>query len=332
MAIRIAIDIGSNFITIYNKGIGVVLKEPSIAVVSRVKRKMFLQAAGNNALKMLSRLDSKYNVVYPINKGAISNMEAATLMLEDYIKRVVSSTLLKHKVEAIACISCGLTIAERRDVETMLTKAGCSHVTLVESPLTIFQQGKIDRSLIMILGGDVTEVAIVSDEGIITGCSVDIAGEAFNRAISEYVALRYRLQIGDHISEKIKIAVGSMYDNDMSTIEITGKDLVEDMPKTIEITASDVRKAISPLLDKLIEVIDSVMCSCPDNMLEEVYNNGMQIAGGSAQLNGIGEWLAKRCKMKCNVLDDPINSVVTGAGSLLVDDNSLNRLLSVNNN
>lgn len=329
MAIKIGVDFGSNFITIFSKGIGVVLKEPAICIVTRHKRKLELVAAGAQAIKMLSRLDKDYTVIYPVNEGAVTNVEACALMMQDYINKVISGKLIKSKVEALIAISCGLTVAERRDIESVLIKAGASQVTLIETPVTVFQLGNKDNALTIIIGGDLSEVAIVSDEGIITGSSVDIAGEAFNKALAEYIAIKYRVQIGVYVSEKIKTSIGSMYENDMSTIEVSGKDLIENSPKKVEITASDVRKAITPLLDKIVEVIDSVMCSCPDNIIEEVYRNGIHLAGGSAQIAGLDEYLGARLKMSATVLADPINSVATGCGSLLEDTNTLNRLLAI---
>ena len=329
MAIRIALDFGSNYITIFNKGIGVVLKEPSIVIVSKFRRKLQLVATGSKAMKMLGKLDKDYNVVTPIVEGTITNIDACSLMIEDYFRKVADSNILRHRIEVLAAISCGLTVAERRDIETVLTRAGASQVTLIESPITIFQMGNKDNALIMLIGGDITEVAIVSDDGIICGCSVDIAGEAFNTAITEYIAIKYRVQISTYTAEKVKTSIGSMYEKDMSTIEVNGKDLVENEPKSIEITASDIRKAIMPLLEKIVEVIDSVMCSCPENIIEEVYRNGIYLAGGSVQIAGLGDYFGERCKMTASIISDPINAVATGGGSLLEDANSLNRILSI---
>jgi len=328
--VKIALDLGSNYITVFNKGVGVVLKEPSIVIMTKYRRKTELVASGTKAVKMLGRLEKDYNVVYPIGQGAIKNLEAATLMLQDYFNKVSSSSVIRQKLEVLCAVSCGLTIAERRDIELVLNRAGASNITLIETPVTIFQQGNKDNALVMIIGGDLTETAIVSDDGIINGCSVDIAGEAFNKAISDYIALKYRVQIGTYAAEKVKTSIGSMYDNDMSIIEVNGKDLVENSPKSIEITASDVRKAITPLLEKLVEVIDSLMCSCPDTILDEVYRNGIYLAGGSAMLPGIGDYLSERLKMAVTVMTDPINAVANGGGSFLEDRNSLNRFLGGN--
>lgn len=328
MAIRLAIDIGSNYITIFSKGQGVVLKEPSIAIVRKTSKKLHLIASGSKALKMQGRLDPEDYTVHPVSEGITGNTEAAYLMLKDYIGKVSAGTILKHRIEVIALISCGLNVGERRDIETVLTRAGANQVNLIETPVAVFQQGNKDYALVIIIGADVTEVAIVSDDGIICGCTVDIAGEAMNRAIVEYIGAKYKVQIGAYAAERIKVAIGSMYNNDMSTAEVNGKDLNENSPKLIEITASDVRKAITPLLDKIVEVIDSVMCSCPDNIIEDVYANGIFFAGGSSQMPGLAEYIAASCKMKPIIVDDPSNAVANGGGALLNDNNSLSRFLN----
>lgn len=329
MAIKIAVDFGSNYITAFNKGVGIVLKEPSIIIVYKYRKKLELIATGTKAIKMLNSLDKDMNVVYPINQGSVINYDACTLMIENYLKKISSTGIIKHRLEILVAISCGLTVAERRDIENVFIKAGAAQVTLIESPIAIFQQGNKDNALVMIIGGDLTEIAIVSDDGIINGCSVDIAGEAFNKAIIDYISIKYRLLIGAYAAEKIKSSIGSMYENDMSTLEINGKDIIENAPKSIEITASDVRKALVPLLDKLVEAIDSIMCSCPDNIIDEVYRNGIYLAGGSALIPGLGEYLGSRCKMTSIILNDPINAVACGGGSLLNDVNTLNRILSI---
>jgi rod shape-determining protein MreB len=326
--VKIAVDLGSEYITIFSKGLGVVLKEPSVVALTKLRKKSALIAAGSKALKMLNRPEKGCNVVFPIGDGAIKNIEAAILMFQEFFIKVSSQSFIRQRVDVLAAVSCGLTVAERRDIELALNRAGANQITLIEAPPTVFQLGNKDNALILIIGKHLTEAAIVSDEGIIMGCSLDIAGDAMNKAIMDYIALKYRVLIGNYAAEKVKISIGSMYENDMSTIEVNGKDLVENAPKSIEITASDVRKALTPLLDKLVEVIDSLMCSCPDTILDEVYRNGIYLAGGSAQLPGIGDYLGLRCKMTATVINDPVNAVATGAGSLLNDENSLKRMLN----
>ena len=258
--VKIAVDLGSEYITIFSKGLGVVLKEPSVVALTKLRKKSALIAAGSKALKMLNRPEKGCNVVFPIGDGAIKNIEAAILMFQEFFIKVSSQSFIRQRVDVLAAVSCGLTVAERRDIELALNRAGANQITLIEAPPTVFQLGNKDNALILIIGKHLTEAAIVSDEGIIMGCSLDIAGDAMNKAIMDYIALKYRVLIGNYAAEKVKISIGSMYENDMSTIEVNGKDLVENAPKSIEITASDVRKALTPLLDKLVEVIDSLMC------------------------------------------------------------------------
>ena len=327
MAVKIAIDFGSEFITIYHRGEGVILKEPSLVIISGSRKKTELVATGTRAVKMLGRLDAGMNAVYPIRGGAVANVEACTLMLKDYVDKVAGAAMIKRRVEAVTLVSCGLTSAERSDIEGVVTKAGVSETVLAETPIAVFQLGKKDRALVMIIGSDLTELAIVTDDGVITGCSLDIAGSAFNKAISDYIALKYRVQIGAYAAEKVKLASGSMFENDMSVYTINGKDLIENAPRSIEITASDVRKAITPLLDKLLEVIDTVMCACPDNIIEEVYENGIFLAGGSASIPGLSEYISVNCRMKVSVLPDPINAVAQGGGELINEPETLNRLM-----
>lgn len=329
MANKFAIDIGSKYITIYSKGIGVVLKEPTIAIIENTRKRFDVIETGNNALKMLSTLTKKHSVVRPIVNGGIVNEDVFILLMKDFLNRIVSSFFVKQRIDAVVSISCGLNTAERKSIEKALYKAGIAQITLIEAPVSVFQLGNVDNALCIIIGGDITEVAIVCDEGIINGCSIDIAGDKLNKAISNYIANKYKLLVGSFGQEKIKTSIGSMYLNDMSSIEINGKDLVHNVPKVLEITAQDVRHAITPLLDKIVEVIDTVMCSCPDNIIEEVYNNGIFFAGGTSGMAGLGEYLAQRCNMQAKVHPECADAVANGCGSFLTDVESLNRALAI---
>ncbi len=338
MAISIAIDFESKFITIYKKGMGIVLKEPVIAVVqSDRKGKLQLIASGKDAVKIIGDLNSEEKVLYPIVNGCVANPKVCHLMMQDFLYKVSSATLLKHKIIALVCVSCGLTVPERQNIEKTIIQAGASQVTIVESPIALYQLTNLDFALTFNMGSMLTEVAIVSADGIICGCSVDIALDAMANNVKEYVEAKYNTLLGATIAHRVLMSVGSMHPNDMSTIFVNGRDKEENMPKRIEITSADVRKAIKPSLDRFYEVIDSVMCSCPSNIMETVYNNGIVLAGEGMKIAGLGEYVASKVQMNPKIIDicdnalamyDCDNAVATGGSVLMQYPQKLERVLS----
>lgn len=226
-------------------------------------------------------------------------------------------------------ISSGLTVVERRDVETVMLNAGVKDVILVESPLALLAYTNSVGGLFLDIGGGTAEVASVTKNGISAACSVNIAGAMLNSKIIDYFVENYGLKIGDYTAEKLKLDVGSMYDNDLSATEISGRDVLDGTPRSMEASAKDVRRAISKSIDALIEVVENVLNITPPELAGEIGKKGIFISGGTSELPGLIEYLGVRLYLPITQLKDYDNAAALGGGVLLEDGKALSQMLNM---
>lgn len=319
--IDLGIDMGSCNTTIYQQGYGVVLKEPTVVAIKKEK-KAEVVACGTKAKRLLGKVSANTQVVFPIRDGVIINNEAAILLLKKFLSRLLPDNLFKPRIRALVSIPCGLSLAERKAYETVMQKAGVNEVTFIDTPVAL---SRIVPSggVFVILGGGVTDVALVSNNEIIDGASVNIAGEAINNAITDYLYEKQNVRVGQATTEKIKIAIASLYANDTSNIEVIGRDADTGAQRSFLITAKEVCDLIEPLLKKITDIIASMITYAPTEVSENISEKGIFVCGGTAQLPGLCEYVANLTKLKVTLLDDPQSSVITALGSLVAERDKL---------
>lgn len=325
---ELAVDFGSSYITIYKRGEGIVLKEASV-VVSTHKKKREVVESGNAAKNYVKTTMGNAREIYPVREGVVVSVEDASLMMSEFIKRLLPEKIFKPQIRAVVMISSGLTVVERRDVETVMLNAGVKDVVLVESPLALLAYTNSVGGLFLDIGGGTAEVASVTKNGISAACSVNIAGAMLNSKIIDYFVENYGLKIGDYTAEKLKLDVGSMYDNDLSATEISGRDVLDGTPRSMEASAKDVRRAISKSIDALIEVVENVLNMTPPELAGEIGKKGIFISGGTSELPGLIEYLGVRLYLPITQLKDYDNAAALGGGVLLEDGKALSQMLNM---
>ncbi len=325
---ELAVDFGSSYITIYKRGEGIVLKEASV-VVSTHKKKREVVESGNAAKNYVRTTMGNAREIYPVREGVVVSVEDASLMMSEFIKRLLPEKIFKPQIRAVVMISSGLTVVERRDVETVMLNAGVKDVVLVESPLALLAYTNSVGGLFLDIGGGTAEVASVTKNGISAACSVNIAGAMLNSKIIDYFVENYGLKIGDYTAEKLKLDVGSMYDNDLSATEISGRDVLDGTPRSMEASAKDVRRAISKSIDALIEVVENVLNMTPPELAGEIGKKGIFISGGTSELPGLIEYLGVRLYLPITQLKDYDNAAALGGGVLLEDGKALSQMLNM---
>lgn len=326
---ELAVDFGSSYITIYKRGEGIVLKEASVVVVSTHKKKREVEESGNAAKNYVRTTMGNAREIYPVREGVVVSVEDASLMMSEFIKRLLPEKVFKPQIRAVVMISSGLTVVERRDVETVMLNAGVKDVVLVESPLALLAYTNSVGGLFLDIGGGTAEVASVTKNGISAACSVNIAGAMLNSKIIDYFVENYGLKIGDYTAEKLKLDVGSMYDNDLSATEISGRDVLDGTPRSMEASAKDVRRAISKSIDALIEVVENVLNMTPPELAGEIGKKGIFISGGTSELPGLIEYLGVRLYLPITQLKDYDNAAALGGGVLLEDGKALSQMLNM---
>lgn len=325
--IDLAIDMGSTNTTIFQYGYGIVLKEPTV-IALRQMRKTELIATGAKAKRLYGKVSGNTQVISPIRDGVIINTEAMIILMKDFLSRITPESFLKPRIRALCSTPCGLSIAERKQYETVLQKSGINEVTLIDTPIAVSRLIP-NNGIIMVSGGCITDVAMVTNNDIIDGVSLNIAGEAINNAIIDHLYDKHNVRIAQATTEKIKLEIASLYSNDTANIDVIGRDVDTGAQKSFVVTASEIYSVISPILKKLTDVITSMISYAPTEVADEVSANGIFLCGGTSQLPGISEWIANETGLKVTLLEDASSTVISALGLLTGEREKVANLLNL---
>lgn len=326
--IELSIDLGSKYITVCQTGIGLVLKEPAIAIVTKSKDKIEIREAGFRAESILSTALGGAKLVSPVHEGFIVDEEMFTLLLKYFLDKIIPKSVFPNRIKAIVSITCAMTNSDRRLVEKCFVRAGIKEVTLVESPLSLIAYTGSIGGLFVDMGAGKTEIASVTNHGIACGVAVNIAGNTFNNAIIDYLQKIYGIKLGDYTVEKMKKTALSFYVNDEGRYVASGSGN-DGSPRSINVSAEDMREAVIPLVDDIIEVIMSVLGQTPPELSAEILRKGIFISGGSTHIPGVVDYIEQAIELPVTVLGDVDNAVALGGQKFFEDKNLLSNLLGI---
>jgi rod shape-determining protein MreB len=325
----LAIDLGTANTLVYVKGKGVVSNEPSVVAVYRDPRgNQKILAIGEAAKDMLGRTPANIHPIRPMKDGVIADFEVTEQMLRHFIVKAHGrKTFVRPRV--VVCVPSGITPVERRAVKESAISAGAREVYLVEEPMAAaigagLPITEASGNMILDIGGGTTEVAVISMGGIVTSNSIRVAGDKMDDAIVQYVKRRYNLFIGERTAEQVKIKLGDAFpaDDNTDTMEIKGRDLVSGIPKTLEITASEVKEALTEPLNDIVDAVRVTLEKTPPELASDIVDKGIVMTGGGSLLKNIDVLLRNAVNLPVTIVDDPLTTVVMGSGKLL-DDNDL---------
>jgi len=330
MKLELAIDVGSSHVTIYQKGKGVVLREPNVAIVNNSGEVEVIEV-GQKAINMLGRADRRVKAVYPVSDGVIVHQEVFSKMLQAFMQRLHNARFVKPTISALVLISQCLNDVERKNMEKAIYEAGVRDVTLIESPLALYVQNGARDGLYVNIGADLTEVSIVTSGGIMSGYTLNVGGNTFNNLISDRITEKYGVKIGKYTAEKIKKTIGSMYENDMNVDEVVGVNIVDGENVLVDVNAGDVLESVINSVDAIIEVINTTLNLCPKEIAGKVFNEGVYLAGGTTLLPGLEEYILEKTKINVVTLENATSAVSLGGGKMLEDARILSGLLRLKN-
>lgn len=322
----IGIDLGTANTLVYVKGKGIVIREPS--VVARHKKSKEILAIGTSARKMLGKAPAAIEVIRPLKDGVISDFDATAAMLSFYIKKVHESSGTIPKIprpKVVIGIPSGVTEVERRAVSDVVLDAGAREVHLIEEPMAAAIGAGLpvespNGTFIVDIGGGTSEMAVISYGGIVLGRSVRIAGDEMDEAIISYVRLKYSLLLGLPTAEEVKIGIGMTEKNKEKVAIVRGRDLETGLPKSIKLTSSEIKEALSPIIQEIIGNIADCLEETPPELVSDIMEKGIYLAGGGALFPGIDKMVADATHMPVYIAEDPLTCVVRGCGICL--DNS----------
>lgn len=354
------IDLGTANTLVFVKEKGIVIREP--AIVARHKKSKQIIAFGTEAKKMLGKTPASIETVRPLVGGTIADFDATVAQISHYIKHVhemggrLTGLFVKPKV--VIGIPSAVTEVQRRAVWEAALAAGAREAYLIEEPMaaaigegvSIFASKGI---MVVDIGGGTTEIAVISLGGIVVGRSLKVAGDEMDQAILHYIRLRHGMLLGEATAEDIKIKIGSAFERSVklrakklldrdedaeqdeteaenkksiSMMVVRGRDIETGLPKSLKITEVEIREALSPIINNIIQAIADVIEETPPELLPDILEQGILLTGGGAHLSGLDQLIVERVHMPVYVSTDPMTSVIRGAGKVLTDELLLERV------
>lgn len=317
---KIGIDLGTTNTLVYVPKKGVVVNEPSVIAISISDNRVL--AVGNEAREMIGKTPDTIVACRPLKDGVIADYRVTQAMLSYFIGKAEGKIRI-FRPEVMISVPAGITSTERRAVIEAAIQSGAKSAYLVKEPVLAAIGAGIPintpaGNMIVDIGGGTTEVAIISLGGIVAWSSVKVAGDKLDRAITDYIKKRHNLAIGERTAEEIKINIGSaILNSERGSMKVKGRDLIEGLPKTIDVSNKEVVEAITGELKEMIRAIKSVLQETPPELAADVMNRGIILSGGGALLNKIDELVTQTTGVPCYVADEPLLCVVKGTGIAL---------------
>jgi rod shape-determining protein MreB len=325
-----AVDLGTANTLVYVRGRGIVLNEPSVVAINT--KTGAILAVGSEAKQMIGRTPAHIVAIRPLKDGVIADFDVTEKMLRYFIQKVHRRSFLA-KPRCVVCVPSGITGVEQRAVEEATISAGARSAFIIEEPMAAAIGAGLPvheptGNMIVDIGGGTTEVAVVSLGGIVTSQSIRIGGDELDDAIINYVKKEYSLMLGERTSEEIKMAIASAFPMPEETnAEIRGRDLVTGLPKTIVISAEEIRRAIEEPVNQIVDAVKNTLDKCPPELAADIMDKGIVLAGGGSMLKGLDERLKHETGMPIHIAEDPLFAVAIGSGKCLEEFESLKRVL-----
>ncbi|MGI6295848.1 MAG: rod shape-determining protein [Armatimonadota bacterium] len=317
---ELGIDLGTANILVYLKGKGIVLREPSVVAVNTTTKQFV--AVGEDARLMLGRTPGNIVAIRPMCEGVIADYSTTQKMLEYLIAKVCGKRrMLKPTI--IVAVPSQVTPVEKRAVVQAAKSAGAKQAYPIEEPLAAAIGAGLPiaapgGNMIIDCGGGTTDVAVISLNGIVSSRSIRMGGNKIDEVIQRHIKSKYSLMIGDRTAEEIKMKIGSAYPLEQElALEVRGRDLVAGLPKTIEVTSSEVREAIMEPIMAIVDRVKSVLEQTPPELSSDIIERGIMLTGGVSLIRGFDKLLSKQTRIPVHVAEDPLSCVALGCGRAL---------------
>ncbi|MFC1710129.1 rod shape-determining protein [Patescibacteria group bacterium] len=317
---KIAIDLGTANTIVWVAGQGIITNEPTVVAISAEDNKVV--AVGIDAKKMLGRTPDTLVASRPMREGVIADYQVTEAMLKYFINKVAGRVQIVRP-DVMVCVPAGCTQVERRAALDATLSAGAAHAYLIDEPLAAAIGAGIPVSapsghMIIDIGGGAAEAAVISLGGVVVHKSVRVAGNKIDEAIQGYLKRKYNLIIGDQTAEEIKIKIGSaMKLKKPEKLEISGRDQVFGLPRSITVTSGEVTKAIKPTLTQIIGAVKAVLEDTPPELASDIIDKGIVMSGGTSMLRNFDKLMTKDTGVPAHVADDALLCVVKGTGLVL---------------
>ena len=325
-----AVDLGTANTLVYVRGRGIVLNEPSVVAIN-INTGGIL-AVGSEAKRMIGRTPGNIIAIRPLKDGVIADFDTTERMLRYFIQKVHKRRHLA-KPRLIICVPSGITGVEQRAVKDAGYAAGARKVFIIEEPMAAAIGANLPvheptGNMVVDIGGGTSEVAVISLGGIVTSLSIRVGGDELDNAIIAFVKKEYSLMLGERTAEEIKMAIGSAFPlPDEPQAEIRGRDLVSGLPRTIVVTAEEIRRAMDEPVHAIIAAVKATLDRTPPELSGDIMDRGIVLTGGGALLRGLDERLRHETGMPIIIADHPLECVALGSGKCVEEFDALQQVL-----
>jgi len=326
-----AVDLGTANTLVYVKGEGIVLNEPSVVAVNTITNAII--AVGEEAKRMVGRTPAHIVAIRPLKDGVIADFDVTEKMLRYFIQKVHQRRSLARP-RVVVAVPSGITGVEQRAVEEATIQAGARAAFIIEEPMAAAIGAGLPihepiGNMVVDIGGGTTEVAVISLGGIVTSQSIRVGGDEMDEAIISYIKRDYQLMIGERTSESLKLKIGSafMLSEDEMEAEIKGRDLATGLPKTVVVTADEVRQSIEEPVSQVVQTLKDSLDRTPPELASDIMDEGIILAGGGALLKGLEERIRNETGMPVHTAKDPLLCVAMGSGKCLEEFDIMKKVL-----
>ncbi|PCI95180.1 rod shape-determining protein [Candidatus Aerophobetes bacterium] len=321
-----AIDLGTANTLVYVKGRGIVLNEPSVVAIKSEQGRDRVIAVGDEAKMMLGRTPSGIHCVRPLRDGVIADFHVAEQMIKHFIQKVHNRSFASPQV--VVCVPSGSTAVERKAIQESAEQAGARKVYLIDEPMAAaigagLPVGEPQGSMIVDIGGGTTEVAVLSLYGIVYATSVRVGGDKMDEALIAYIRRNHNLLIGEATAERIKKEIGTAMvpeDGVGKEIIVKGRDLMNGVPKELEINQLQVAEALSEPVSQIVEGVKVALEHTPPELASDIVDSGVVLTGGGALLADLDTVIRKATGLPVTVAEEPLTCVALGTGRTLEDE------------
>ena len=330
-----AIDLGTANTLVYVKGRDIVLNEPSVVAIAKVRDKNQVLAVGEEAKLMLGRTPGNIEAIRPLKDGVIADFDIAEEMIKYFIRKVHNRRTFASPLVVI-CVPSGSTAVERRAIQESAEAAGARRVFLIEEPMAAAIGAGLPvteptGSMVVDIGGGTTEVAVLSLGGIVYAQSVRVGGDKMNDAIIAYIRRAHNLLVGETSAERIKEEIGTACppeDGEGETMEIKGRDLMNGVPKELTISERQMSEALAEPVTQIIEAVKTALEHTAPELAADIVDKGIVLTGGGALLGNLDYVLRYATGLPVSIADGPLSCVAMGTGRALEEMKKLRHVLS----
>jgi len=326
MGKKIGIDLGTANTMIYVEGKGIVMRAPSVVAVDKHTKKVV--AVGLEAKRMIGKTPGFITAYRPLKDGVIADFDITSMMLNKFFAMIDAGGFF-NRPSVIICMPYGVTEVEKRAIEDSAFEAGAKAVALIEEPIAAaigsgLRVAGARGSMIVDIGGGTTEVAVISLGGIVVSESLNVAGDALDASIVQYMKDRYGLLIGDTTAEMLKKRIGSVHSKlDRGSMKIYGRSLKTGLGEERTVTSAEIRAAMSGKVKQIISSIKAALEETPPELSADIFDFGIMLTGGGALLGGLPQLITEHTGIRVTVAKNPLESVCLGIGRVIESSGAL---------